>query len=212
MVRKRIRKILSGGAVVFIVLLCTVDVSLAWQGTEVKITISGSTGVPGVTMTGLPSQNGQTVMTDQNGFYSAIVAYGWSGTVKPVKDGWQFEPASIPYQRVTGNKDNQNYVPTEITYTVSGKVTGPGGPMSGVQMQMAGLPGSAVKRAEEILLDLEGATQRVPVSADKRTKVRQLALFQSTHPAVEELRGLDVMSMSPLEALNKLHELVQKVQ
>ena len=78
--------------------------------------------------------------------------------------------------------------------------------------QMAGLPGSAVKRAEEILLDLEGATQRVPVSADKRTKVRQLALFQSTHPAVEELRGLDVMSMSPLEALNKLHELVQKVQ
>ena len=144
MVRKRIRKILSGGAVVFIVLLCTVDVSLAWQGTEVKITISGSTGVPGVTMTGLPSQNGQTVMTDQNGFYSAIVAYGWSGTVKPVKDGWQFEPASIPYQRVTGNKDNQNYVPTEITYTVSGKVTGPGGPMSGVQMQMAGLPGSPI--------------------------------------------------------------------
>jgi type II secretory pathway component GspD/PulD (secretin) len=143
MVRKRIRKILSGGAVVFIVLLCTLDVSLGgFDGQAITWTISGSTGVPGVTMTGLPSQAGQTVVTDQNGYYSAIVPYAWSGTVKPVKDGWQFEPASKPYQRVTANMDNESYVPTEITYTVSGKVAGPEGPMSGVQL--AGLPGSPI--------------------------------------------------------------------
>ena len=89
MVRKRIRKILSGGAVVFIVLLCTLDVSHgAFTPVKVTWTIQGSTGVPGVTMTGLPSQNGQTVVTDQNGFYSAVVDYGWSGTVRPAKEGW----------------------------------------------------------------------------------------------------------------------------
>ncbi|UCF17135.1 MAG: hypothetical protein JSW59_06675, partial [Phycisphaerales bacterium] len=147
MVRKRIRKILSGGTVVLIVLLCALDASAGpFDGTAITWTISGSTGVPGVTMTGFPSQNGQTVVTDQNGFYSAVVPDAWSGTVKPVKEGWRFEPVSIPYQRVTANKDNENYIPTEITYTISGKVTGPSGPMSGVQM--TGLPGSPVTGAD----------------------------------------------------------------
>jgi len=146
MVRKRIRKILSGGAVVFIVLLCTVDVSLAWQGTEIKLTISGSVGAPDVTMTGFPSQDGKTVVTDQNGFYSAVVPFNWTGAVKPVKEGYRFEPASRPYQQVQGNKDNEDYMPTEITYTISGKVTGPSGPMSGVQM--TGLPGTPTTGAD----------------------------------------------------------------
>ena len=74
MVRKRIRKMISGGAVVFIVLLCILNVSHAQiVVTPITYTISGSAGVPGVTMTGLPSQNGQTVVTDQNGYYSAVV-------------------------------------------------------------------------------------------------------------------------------------------
>jgi hypothetical protein len=85
-------------------------------------------------------------MTDQNGFYSAIVPYAWSGTVKPVKEGWQFAPASIAYQRVTGHKENENYTPMEITFTISGKVTGPGGPMSGVQL--TGLPNSPITGAD----------------------------------------------------------------
>ena len=147
MVRKRIRKILSDGAVVLIVLLCTLNVSYAqFGGTEIKITINGSAGVPDVTMTGFPSQDGKTVVTDKNGFYSAVVPFNWTGTVKPVKQGWDFEPASRPYQRVQANKDNENYMPTEITYTISGKVTGPEGPMSGVQI--TGLPGDPITGAD----------------------------------------------------------------
>jgi hypothetical protein len=143
MVRKRIRKILSGGAVVFIVLLSTLDVGHAqFGGAKVTYTIQGSTGVPGVTMSGFPSQDGKTVVTDQNGFYSAVVDFGWSGTVKPAKEGWEFEPDSRIYQRVTSNMDNENYTPSEITYTISGRVTGPDGPMSGVQM--SGLPGGPI--------------------------------------------------------------------
>ena len=43
-------------------------------------------------------------------------------------------------------------------------------------------------------------------------EVRQLSLFQTTHPVVEELRDMDILSMSPLEAINKLFELKKKAQ
>jgi len=43
-------------------------------------------------------------------------------------------------------------------------------------------------------------------------EVRQLSLFQTTHPVVEELRNMDILSMSPLEAINKLFELKKKAQ
>ncbi|MBC7254654.1 MAG: DNA mismatch repair protein MutS, partial [Chloroflexi bacterium] len=79
--------------------------------------------------------------------------------------------------------------------------------------QMAGLPSAVIQRAREILNDLESAAQRVPVQSGlKVIKVRQLPLFQEAHPVVEELRQLDVLKMSPLEALNKLAELQKKAQ
>jgi DNA mismatch repair protein MutS len=79
--------------------------------------------------------------------------------------------------------------------------------------QMAGMPGAIIHRAEEILKDLEGAAQRVPVGSGKKVVVvRQLPLFQTTHPVVEALRQIDVTAMSPLEAINKLYELQQKAQ
>ena len=79
--------------------------------------------------------------------------------------------------------------------------------------QMAGMPKSVIRRAEDILKDLESAAQRVPVGTGTRViKVRQLPLLTANHPVVEELKQLDVMSMSPLEAINKLFELKRKVE
>ena len=85
--------------------------------------------------------------------------------------------------------------------------------------QMAGLPGPVIHRAEEILKDLEGTAQRVPISRGKRvSEVRAagvqpaLPLFQAMHPVIEELHKLDIMAMSPLEAINKLFELQQKAK
>ena len=41
--------------------------------------------------------------------------------------------------------------------------------------------------------------------------IQQLSLFgPETHPLVDEIKELDVDSLSPLEALNKLYELKQK--
>ena len=42
--------------------------------------------------------------------------------------------------------------------------------------------------------------------------VEQLALFAATPALLEELQKLDISSMTPLEALNKLYELQQKAK
>ena len=40
----------------------------------------------------------------------------------------------------------------------------------------------------------------------------QLALFVPSHPLLDEIKALDVMNMTPLEALNRLAELVKKAR
>jgi DNA mismatch repair protein MutS len=81
--------------------------------------------------------------------------------------------------------------------------------------QLAGLPRPVIHRAEEILQDLEGEAQRAPVhrkSGRMTVAAQQLPLFASaTHPVVEALKTLDVASMTPLEAINKLFELQRQV-
>jgi len=39
---------------------------------------------------------------------------------------------------------------------------------------------------------------------------QQLALFPETNPLVDELKALDVNSLSPIEALNKIYEWQRK--
>jgi DNA mismatch repair protein MutS len=73
--------------------------------------------------------------------------------------------------------------------------------------QLAGLPDPVVRRAREILLTLEGEHRMVPGQSAWATQdPGQLALFGDSHadPMVEELRSLDVNSLTPLEALNRL--------
>jgi len=79
--------------------------------------------------------------------------------------------------------------------------------------QLAGLPRPVIRRAEEILRNLEQELQRSPAGAPARrlAEVQQLSLFVASHPALEELKELDIESMSPLEAINKLYELQRKV-
>jgi len=69
--------------------------------------------------------------------------------------------------------------------------------------QLAGLPRAVIHRAQEILEELEEGGPRSPIRAPK---ARQLPLLTLEHPLLEELRNLDVDSLSPLEALNRLYE------
>ncbi|MDY6878212.1 MAG: DNA mismatch repair protein MutS [Chloroflexota bacterium] len=75
--------------------------------------------------------------------------------------------------------------------------------------QLAGVPRPVVHRAEELLAQLESGEFRPGTPA---LKPSQPVLFADEHPVVEELRELDVSTMTPLEAINKLYELQRRVE
>jgi len=78
--------------------------------------------------------------------------------------------------------------------------------------QLAGLPRSVIHRAEEVLVELEdGRGQKAKAKKkERRDEAPQLPLFSQPSPMLDELAQLDIDSMTPLEALNKLYELKQK--
>lgn len=94
--------------------------------------------------------------------------------------------------------------------------------------RMAGMPRSVVQRAEAILSNLEkvyGSGEIVPSSTFKQRAKRravaesaietkdniQLSMFQLDDPVLiairDQIKGLDINSLTPLEALNKLNEI-----
>lgn len=74
--------------------------------------------------------------------------------------------------------------------------------------QLAGLPGPVVQRANEIMRELE-RTSGEAVNTSPHA-AQQIALFPETNPLLQELKGLDVNALSPIEALNKLFEWQKK--
>jgi DNA mismatch repair protein MutS len=70
--------------------------------------------------------------------------------------------------------------------------------------QLAGLPRPVIQRATEIMAELEKSSgQAIHINPHA---AQQVALFPETNPLLDELKGLDVNSLSPIEALNKLFE------
>jgi len=74
--------------------------------------------------------------------------------------------------------------------------------------QLAGLPAPVIQRASEIMAELEKTTGRA-VKIDPHA-AQQAMLFPETSPLLEELKEMDVNSLSPIEALNKLFEWQKK--
>jgi len=84
----------------------------------------------------------------------------------------------------------------------------------GVQVaRLAGLPNEVISRAKELLAAIEaGDFSRAAQSAAGASVEGQLDLFRERETrAVERLKGLDPMRMTPLEALALLHELKQEL-
>ncbi|TVQ28962.1 MAG: hypothetical protein EA370_15885, partial [Wenzhouxiangella sp.] len=105
------------------------------------VTLDGA-GLAGVTIAGLPGPP----VTDADGNYSVQVDYGFSGTATPQLAGHSFDPPSRSYSDVNVSLDNQDYVATLNTYTLSGTVTLDGVGLGGVSI--SGLPGSPVTAAD----------------------------------------------------------------
>ena len=88
--------------------------------------------------------------------------------------------------------------------------------------KLAGLPAEVTNKAKQILVDLEEGVLEAGIEkelsdARKRTSDDQLALFErmqrkiNEHPAVDEIKQLDMDQMTPLEALNKLASIKKKL-
>jgi DNA mismatch repair protein MutS len=78
--------------------------------------------------------------------------------------------------------------------------------------ELAGLPNAVVKRAREVLARLEEEHRVVPGAPPAPPDPGQLPLFAEAlpHPVVDDLRALDLDTMTPIEALNRLAELQRK--
>ena len=74
--------------------------------------------------------------------------------------------------------------------------------------QLASLPQPVIQRASEILIQLEASSGKA-VKIDPHA-AQQMALFPETNPLLDELKDLDINTLSPIEALNKLYEWQRK--
>jgi len=93
----------------------------------------------------------------------------------------------------------------------------------GIQVaRLAGLPGETIERAKEILANLEKSELNelgIPKIAYTRGNTTthkeipgQLDLFTTqADPVIKEILGLDIMNMTPIEALNKLFEMKKRL-
>jgi len=86
--------------------------------------------------------------------------------------------------------------------------------------RMAGMPKSVVKRANEILKDLEGVNGKATVSKQvgeiaAHREGLQTTIFQLDDPVLKQIRDeikvLDVNNLTPVEALNKLNDIKKHI-
>ena len=98
----------------------------------------------------------------------------------------------------------------------------------GIQVaKLAGVPDSVIDRAKEIVEelianDITAGTRKLVVDNSSRKKkekldevdLAQMSLFDTVKDddIIDELRNADVGNMTPLEALNKLYELQNKIK
>ncbi len=90
------------------------------------------------------SNNAGTAATADDGTYSLIVPYNWSGDAMPVKDGWNFTPDKLEYQAVQQNRSAQDYIGFRNKILISGQAytdaDAPGGSQGIQDVLLQGLP------------------------------------------------------------------------
>lgn len=108
------------------------------------------------------------------------------------------------------------------TLEANGEVTflhkiepGPADKSYGIHVaKIAGLPSPLLKRAKVILSELEADTPKLQtktVVQETPTEMQQLDLFAGTDELAEAVRNLDIMNLTPMEAMNQLYELKKMV-
>jgi len=75
--------------------------------------------------------------------------------------------------------------------------------------QLAGIPKQVITRAEEVLSQLEQADGSQKNNKEKPNEIEDT--LPSPHPIIEEMKQMDLFSMTPLEALNHLADLQRRL-
>jgi DNA mismatch repair protein MutS len=98
---------------------------------------------------------------------------------------------------------------------------GAAGKSYGIEVaRLAGVPHSVLLRAKEVLAHLEGGEQPTAKAstllpqASPAAPSPQMALFapSASHPVLDRLRALDVLRMTPLEAMTALASMVEELK
>lgn len=76
--------------------------------------------------------------------------------------------------------------------------------------KLAGLPGEIISRSAEILKSLE-TVEEASLQAAAAKEGGENLFKEAENPVLQELRDLDVLGMTPLEAINKLYQLQKRV-
>jgi hypothetical protein len=124
--------------------------------------IRGNAGVPDAVLS-YDNDGPRTVNSDVNGDYGFTVPSGWSGTVTPAKDDFQFNPASRSYANVNADQLNQDYAAEKQTPIIArlypeADTTACRKPNVGVELILAALvrtPAGAFD-ASKVTLKLDG--------------------------------------------------------
>jgi DNA mismatch repair protein MutS len=77
--------------------------------------------------------------------------------------------------------------------------------------KLAGLPPTVIERAKQVLAQLEQPDHTIegaPVSLERETPKTSLP---KPHPLIDEVRQIDLFSMTPLDALNRLADLQRRI-
>jgi DNA mismatch repair protein MutS len=94
-------------------------------------------------------------------------------------------------------------------------VAGRGSKSYGIQVaKLAGLPTEVIESARNVVKRMEHelaiTTERAKAGGERVIVQKEVVLQE--HPVLEELRAINVERISPIEALNVLHEVKQKLQ
>ena len=79
--------------------------------------------------------------------------------------------------------------------------------------KLAGLPSSLITRAEEVLaqLEQEASSETMRNRIQQQDPEHQVSSSPQPHPLIEEIKQLELFSMTPLEALNRLADIQKRL-
>jgi DNA mismatch repair protein MutS len=77
--------------------------------------------------------------------------------------------------------------------------------------KLAGLPQTVIARAQEVLAQLEQPDTTIESTPTSSEKEPLRASLPHPHPIIEEVKQIDLFSMTPLDALNRLADLQRRI-